>query len=235
VFRIAPQRSEEGIRAAAALNRRLVFLLRGDDNAALLTQVLRVPNTFQFKDPRHPFLCRLLLDNTTTIVPFELQAVASVLDAWEVFHGRPEKTATERSEADDDKTQLTRGTWGDALNGVPEGQRNAAAASVIGGIVGRLPEHYWETAGWGGLKEWNRRNAVPLPERELRSVFESIARRERTKRQRPMREAGNDADTGILVRVDVRIERGVTAENRGVVMQANPPPTASSLSPSTPC
>ena len=29
-------------------------------------------------------------------------------------------------------------------------------------------------AGWGGLKEWNLRNAVPLPERELRTVFESM-------------------------------------------------------------
>src|SRR5256885_5592771 len=43
---------------AEAVNRRLVRALRGDENAALLTQVLRVPGTFQFKDPARPFLCR---------------------------------------------------------------------------------------------------------------------------------------------------------------------------------
>ena len=236
IFRVRPQRSEVGIRTAAALNRRLVSLLRGDENAALLTQVLRVPNTYQFKDPRHPFLCRLLLDNADTIVPYDVQAVASVLDAWEVFNGKQEKPATERTPSGDDRTKRTPRECGDALKGVLEGQRNATAASIIGGIIGRLPEYLWETAGWGGLKEWNQRNPTPLPERELRSVFESIARRERTKRQRPMREVGNDGHTGIVVRVDIRFERGMTAENCGVVMQSTPPPTASaSISPSTPC
>ena len=41
--------------------------LGGDENAVLLTQVLRVPGAYQFKDPRAPFLCRLLLDNAATI------------------------------------------------------------------------------------------------------------------------------------------------------------------------
>jgi hypothetical protein len=232
VFRVQPQRSEESVRAAAALNRRLVSLLQGDENAALLTQVLRVPNTYQFKDPRHPFLCRLLLDNAAMIVPYELQAVGSVLDAWEIFAGKQEKPATERTPSGDDRTKRTPRDCGDALKGVPEGQRNAAAASIIG----RLPEYLWETAGWGGLKEWNQRNPAPLPERELRSVFESIARRERTKRRRPKREVANDGHTSIVVRVEVRIERGTAAENHGAVMQVAPPPTAcASLSPSTPC
>jgi len=63
-----------------------------------------------------------------------------------------------------------------------EGERNVTAASLAGKILGRLPEELWETAGWGGLKEWNSRNQAPLSERELRSVFESIARREAAKR-----------------------------------------------------
>src|SRR5439155_14050011 len=81
--------------------------------------------------------------------------------------------------------------WREGLAGVPEGLRNATAASLAGKILGRLPEELWETAGWGGLKEWNGRNAGPLPERELRSVFESIARRERMKRLRGRRSPGD--------------------------------------------
>lgn len=46
-----------------------------------------------------------------------------------------------------------------------------------------------ESAGWGGVKQWNSRNDVPLPERELRSVFESSARREYHKRHRVGRNA----------------------------------------------
>jgi hypothetical protein len=73
--------------------------------------------------------------------------------------------------------------WVAGRAGVPEGQRNTTAASVIGIILCRLPVALWETAGWGGLKEWNGRNNVPLPERELRAVYDSIARREHAKRQ----------------------------------------------------
>src|SRR5262249_24106789 len=87
IYRIAPQRDEQGIRDAVALNLRLVHVLHGDENAALLTQVLRVPGTFQFKDPEHPFLCRLLLDNATAIAPYALSVVRRVLDTWEEFHG----------------------------------------------------------------------------------------------------------------------------------------------------
>ena len=124
-------------------------------------------------DPCHPFLCRLLMDNSAEIVPYELQGVREVLDGWEVSH--PEKSARPASNS----IAETGRSWRSGFGGVSEGQRNAAAASVVGAILGRLPEHLWEVAAWGGLEKWNQRNSVPLPERELRSVFESIARRER--------------------------------------------------------
>lgn len=41
--------------------------------------------------------------------------------------------------------------WRHGLAGVPEGERNVTATSLVGKIVGRLPEDLWETAGWGGL------------------------------------------------------------------------------------
>lgn len=204
VLRVQPLRDDAGTRAAAEVNRRLVAALHGDENAALLTQVLRVPGTFQFKDPAHPFLCRLLIDNASTIAPYDLRTVASVLDAFEVFHATSGEASTRRA-AQDPRPSAQPLRWQEGLRGVPEGQRNCTAAAIIGAILGRLPEELWETAGWGGLKEWNQRNAVPLPDRELRSVFQSIARRERSKREQ--RGWGARAEGGgLLVRVSVSFD-----------------------------
>lgn len=178
VFRVLPVRDPVAVRQAEVLTRRLVRILRGDPHATLLTQVLRVPGTWQFKDPADPFLCRLLLNWAGVLPPYPLDTVRGVLDAWEVFHpGGGDTPAGVTSGV------RPRRPWREGLRGVPEGQRNATAASVAGAIVYRLPDGLWEVAGWGGLKEWNARNAVPLSERELRAVFESIARREWSSRQ----------------------------------------------------
>ena len=205
IFRIHPQRTPKGVSDAMTLNGRLVRALGGDENAALLIQVLRVPGTLQFKDPKHPFLCRLLLDNSQAIAPYGLDAVRGVLDPWDVFHGGrgTEAKAGEREASGEQPFRSH-----DGLRSVPEGRRNCAAASLVGGILGRLPEYLWETAGWGGLEEWNRRNAVPLPERELRSVFESIARRERAGRRQGVRCTCGDFGARVVVRVDVHVGTG---------------------------
>jgi len=181
IFRLRPIRDRQLIRTALAVNRRLVTALRGDENAILPTQVLRVPNTYQFKDPQHPFLCRLLLDNTGTIPPYELSAVEGALHQFEA--GSRRGTGVRQPEVRKSARGGSREqNWQAGLGGVPEGVRNAVAASIIGSILVRLPQDLWEVAGWGGLKEWNCRNGVPLPEPELRAVFDSIARREREKR-----------------------------------------------------
>ncbi|HYH68339.1 MAG TPA: primase alpha helix C-terminal domain-containing protein [Urbifossiella sp.] len=204
IFRVKPVRGDGAVREAQAVSRRLVRALRGDENAALLTQVLRVPGTFQFKDPDRPFLCRLLMDNASVIAPYDLDTVRGILDALGVFQTEDRRPAEGAPPAGGTSDWSRR--WRERLAGVTEGQRNATAASVVGGIVARLPEEFWETAGWGGLKEWNTRNAVPLRERELRSVYESIARRERAKRRSAgdHRPGGTDAWTGGRVRVTIR-------------------------------
>ena len=125
IFRVMPQRVAAGIREGIALNQQLVGALRGDEKAALLTQVLRVPNTYQFKQPKQPFLCRLLVDNSSTIAPYDFAALRSVLDAWEVFHGTG-PAQSPRDAGDQKQPHKLR----DGLAGVPEGQRNATAASA---------------------------------------------------------------------------------------------------------
>jgi len=64
----------------------------------------------------------------------------------------------------------------EALNKeVLEGFRNSTAAQVAGKLLHDLPIDQWELSGWPMMKEWNDKKCKPpLPENELRSVWESV-------------------------------------------------------------
>ena len=64
--------------------------------------------------------------------------------------------------------------WLLGKNGVSEGSRNDTAASMAGKIISCTPPELMENIGWGNLKAWNSKNTPPLPETELRNVWESI-------------------------------------------------------------
>jgi len=68
--------------------------------------------------------------------------------------------------------------WSEILKGVVAGERNENAASVVGKLLAHLSPGQWESFAWPALKGWNLQNAPPLPESELRSVFESISKKE---------------------------------------------------------
>lgn len=68
--------------------------------------------------------------------------------------------------------------WETSVDGAAVGKRNEAASSICGRVLATLPQKLWESFGWAGLVEWNKNNKPPLPENELRSVFDSIAKRE---------------------------------------------------------
>ncbi len=201
VFRVMPRHDAEGVSAALGLNARLVRALHGDGNAVLLTQVLRVPGTLQFKAPE-PFLCRLLLDYSGAAPPYGLEAVRAALDAWEVFHAG-EAPPRRRQPPPGGRVEGRR-RWREGLGGVAEGARNATAASLAGKVLACLPEELWGVAGWGALLEWNRRNVSPLPEPELRRVLLGIARRESARRARAGR--GGVVRGGATVSGTVRVE-----------------------------
>ena len=67
------------------------------------------------------------------------------------------------------------------LSGVNEGSRNNSAASVTGKILSRFAQDEWESDAWPLLLGWNTKNKPPLSEKELRSVFNSIANSEAKK------------------------------------------------------
>jgi len=82
--------------------------------------------------------------------------------------------------------------WEKGLEGVGQGERNETAASIAGRLLHDLDKGLWETSGWGGLKEWNARNTPPLPEKELRDIYESIAKREEKNRTEKDKESEED-------------------------------------------
>lgn len=61
------------------------------------------------------------------------------------------------------------------LDGVGEGQRNAAAARLCGHLVARLVD---PEIAWLAMQGWNRRNRPPMDEDELRKVLKSVVRRD---------------------------------------------------------
>jgi len=62
--------------------------------------------------------------------------------------------------------------------GVSDGERNEAAAKFIGHLLAKSKEHEWETEIWPKVIDWNLKNNPPLEEKELRTVFDSIGKRE---------------------------------------------------------
>lgn len=67
---------------------------------------------------------------------------------------------------------------------VGDGSRNDTITSIAGKLFNRFPEHEWETLVWSYLISWNSTHAnPPLPEKELRSIFQSIGKAESRRRQ----------------------------------------------------
>ncbi len=75
------------------------------------------------------------------------------------------------------ENQTKTGTSVGFLGGVDEGSRNETATKIAGKLFGRFPPAEWEGAVWPIMEFWNSHNHPPLDPAELRSVFESIAKR----------------------------------------------------------
>lgn len=88
------------------------------------------------------------------------------------------------------------GNWNnEVLKGVGEGQRNETATSVVGKLLKRFPEREWNTDAWQLFVNWNDKNKPPLEENELRSIFESIKKKEL---QNPSHSSGTETPHGIV-------------------------------------
>ncbi len=100
------------------------------------------------------------------------------------------------------------------LNGVSEGKRNDAAASVIGKWLKRYPEEEWESEVWPMAQIWNKDNQPPLPENELRIVYESIVKSEKANQEDEESERRSVADkiVDLVFRLEVELYLDDTGE-----------------------
>jgi len=74
--------------------------------------------------------------------------------------------------------------WDAISKGVTSGNRNQSAAELAGFLFSKIGDVFDNSliaVQWELFQGWNTRNQPPLPEPELRTTFESILKRERTK------------------------------------------------------
>jgi replicative DNA helicase len=67
--------------------------------------------------------------------------------------------------------------WTEVAQGAGEGQRNETSAKYIGKLMSMFSQETWENTVWETARLWNEKNNPPLPERELRTTYESIKRK----------------------------------------------------------
>lgn len=67
--------------------------------------------------------------------------------------------------------------------GLTKGGRNVAITSVIGSLLHDSAEDRWSTDIWEAVQKINQTYVPPLPLDELRNTFESVASREKTRRE----------------------------------------------------
>ncbi len=85
--------------------------------------------------------------------------------------------------------------WEDIMSGSSQGSRNDTAAKFFGRLLLSFKPEEWEAFVWPMGCVWNKSNTPPLSEWELRNTFESIAGKE--KRKRDLEKQGRLSQVGI--------------------------------------
>lgn len=120
-----------------------------------LCRVVRLPDTLHQKNPKDPF--RIALTELNVIKPTIEQFI---------------KTYPPITKEIKKPLELV-------INGSKEGSRNIDATSLVGSLLYKYPRQDWELFCWPIIQAWNDRFVnPPLGERELRSVFDSISKKE---------------------------------------------------------
>lgn len=84
------------------------------------------------------------------------------------------------------------------VTGSNQGSRNNDATVVAGSLLSKHPQTEWGSICWPLLQGWNEKNNPPLPEKELKSVFDSISQRELSKKNEGRTQSPTQEDTSFL-------------------------------------
>lgn len=140
-------------------------LLNADKNAMLVTQVLRIHGTQQFKNPRKPFCVRTLINNTDKLL-HNFDEVRTALSVFEVFD-HAQHTPKNQSEAPSSPKIIN-------PSGIAEGSRNTTLTSLAGSLHHRCIDN--DTV-LEVLKAVNKKRCIPpLPESEIHTIINSISK-----------------------------------------------------------
>lgn len=96
------------------------------------------------------------------------------------------------------------------ISPIQPGSRNTDFTSIVGGLLNKFTQDDWEKIVWPLVVNQNKTQALPLNERELRTIFDSISKKEEKNRH-----AGGDIKdihTEIAddeVRVGIRLEKSI--------------------------
>ncbi len=148
----------------------------GCTNAA---RICRIPGSWNNKGGRHT-------KDEILLTQSEMKVDMNVIQNFS------EETAKEPERGE---SSITEKKWKNGVEGVAEGSRHETAVSLAGCIIHDLREDLWETVGWNGLKALNEKNAPPMPEAELRKIFEHATQKDKNKRRHEGRRTGNAQQT----------------------------------------
>lgn len=74
--------------------------------------------------------------------------------------------------------EIVKKDWASIItSGATQGTRNDMAASVFGKLLNLFKPEEWDGTAYPLAQAWNAKNIPPMSEKELRSVYESIAKR----------------------------------------------------------
>lgn len=145
------------------------------DNVYNPSRIMRLPGTKNVKDPLNPKDCFI---SSATCKRYPVEAFDEIKDD-------PANIGAMDDDFDDDEIDRVN-REGDKriqkiLQGVSEGERNTAAAKLAGHYLGK---NLSKEETFDALKSWNERNTPPIEESELKSVLDSIAKRESIKNKK---------------------------------------------------
>lgn len=69
-----------------------------------------------------------------------------------------------------------------AAGSLTEGSRNTDLTSIVGGLLARFPQDEWSKIVWPMVADKNKAQKSPLPDEEIKAIFDSVGKREMQKR-----------------------------------------------------
>jgi predicted P-loop ATPase len=103
--------------------------------------------------------------------------------------------------------------------GVSSGSRNQAMTSLVGSLLHGVAEEQWEKEIWPTVLKLNQTYVPPLPDDEIKKVFESVTSMEKTKRDEAKKMVLGSVRSPVQFDASERTEMKLRTSKNGVVVK----------------